>query len=77
MSRSGKAAASALALFVVLPFVARGSQSGPVAGLVLTGELTVTSSADGRITLVAVDLDTTASPEDGLVPCCWPIRKGS
>lgn len=74
MSRPHVAVASAVAVFVVLPFVARGSQSVRAAGLILTGEVTMASSADGRLALVTVDLDTAASPADAVIDHAFRIQ---
>lgn len=74
MSRCRVGVASALTVLVVLPFVARGSQGVRVAGLILTGEVTVTSSADGRVALVTMDLDTAASPGDAVIDHAFRIQ---
>lgn len=74
MSRAHVAVACALTGLVVVPFGVRGSQGVGAAGLILTGEVTVTSRADGGMTLVTVDLETAASPADAVLDHAFRIQ---
>jgi hypothetical protein len=74
MSRSRPLLAVVVLVVLALPFAARGFQSSRRTTLVLAGHVTLSTSADGRITLVTVDLDTPAVPADGAIDQAFRIQ---